>query len=70
LTTSAPKSASVWVHQGPANTRDKSKILMPSSEFINLFCLKRTEQDLAKRCEQRGKSAQATSEKQEHLHQG
>ncbi len=28
LTTSAPRSASIWVHQGPASTRDRSNTLM------------------------------------------
>jgi hypothetical protein len=43
---------------------------MPLSELINLFCPKKTEQDLAKRREQVGGIVQATSDKQEHLYQG
>ncbi|MNN82177.1 hypothetical protein D3C81_1990840 [compost metagenome] len=30
MMTSAPRSASIWVHQGPASTRDKSSTLMPA----------------------------------------
>ena len=34
LTTSAPRSASVCVHQGPASTRDKSSMRIPSRAFM------------------------------------
>src|SRR5690606_19590339 len=32
--TSAPRSAKFWLHHGPANTRDKSNTLMPSSGVL------------------------------------
>src|SRR5690349_18357404 len=32
--TSAPRSASVWVHQGPASTRERSRMRMPSREVM------------------------------------
>ena len=39
LITSAPRSASVCVHQGPASTRERSRMRMPSREFMGAFCL-------------------------------